>query len=165
MIDAKKVGGSVTLNLTLSNPTNDATLGNPSVSTLTILDNDPATRPARLRPSSAVNENAGAVSFTVTRNSPVGTATVHYATADGTAKAGVNYTTTSGTLTFNPGETTKTITVPVLDDGVVTGPLKFTLALSNPVNLVLGAPTTATVTELNTDTTGGGQSGLADDRR
>jgi len=42
--------------------------------------------------------------------------TVDYATADGTATAGVDYVATSGTLTFAPGETTKTITVQVLGD-------------------------------------------------
>ncbi len=154
VIDAKKVGGSVTVNLTLSNPTNVATLGNPSVSTLTILDDDKAT--VQLGASAAaVNENAGGVQFTVTRNSPVGTATVQYATADGTAHAGVNFTASSGTVTFQPGQTSQTITVPVLDDGVVTGPLKFSLALSNPVNSVLGPPASETVTVINTDSAGG----------
>jgi hypothetical protein len=41
--------------------------------------------------------------------------TIDFATADGTAVAGVDYVATLGTLTFAPGETTKTITVPVLD--------------------------------------------------
>jgi hypothetical protein len=42
--------------------------------------------------------------------------TVHYATADGTAKAGEDYTAASGTLTFSPGQTSKTITVAVRAD-------------------------------------------------
>jgi hypothetical protein len=59
--------------------------------------------------------------------------TVNYATADGTAHAGTNYTATSGTLTFAPGWTTGTIDVPILDSGSQTTPLTFTLNLSNPV--------------------------------
>ena len=104
----------------------------------------------------AVNENAGSLDFIVSRNSPVGIATVHYATADGTAVAGVNYTSTSGTLVFAPGVTTMKVIVPVIDDGIITGPLKFSLALSNPVNVVLGTPVSATVTEINTDTQSAG---------
>ena len=52
--------------------------------------------------------------------------TVNYATADGTALAGTNYTATSGTLTFAPGVTTETIRVPILDSGSQTTPLTFT---------------------------------------
>jgi hypothetical protein len=58
--------------------------------------------------------------------------TVSYATADGTAHAGANYTTTSGTLTFPAGITIQTIRVPLLDSGSQTTPLAFTLTLSNP---------------------------------
>src|SRR5262249_12649091 len=59
--------------------------------------------------------------------------TVNYATADGTAVAGTNYTAaTNGTLTFGPGVTTATIDVPILDSGSQTAPLTFTLTLSNP---------------------------------
>ncbi len=57
--------------------------------------------------------------------------TVDYATSDGTAKAGEDYTATSGTLTFAKGETAKTIAVPILDDVVDEGEETFTLTLSN----------------------------------
>jgi hypothetical protein len=63
--------------------------------------------------------------------------TVNYATADGTALAGINYTATSGTLTFAPGVTTATIAVPILDSGSQTAPLTFTLSLSNPEGATL----------------------------
>ncbi len=70
--------------------------------------------------------------FTVSlASASAGTTTVSYSTADSTALAGRDYTATSGTLTFAPGETTKTILVPTLDDGVA-GPTKsFTVNLSN----------------------------------
>jgi sugar lactone lactonase YvrE len=58
--------------------------------------------------------------------------TVNYATADGTAVAGRDYTAKSGTLTFAPGVTSETIRVPLLDSGSQTAPLTFTLTLSNP---------------------------------
>ena len=73
-----------------------------------------------------------AAAFEVTLSSAAtGTVTVNYATADGTAEAGADYTATSGTLTFAAGETAKTISVPVLDDAVDEGEETFTLRLSN----------------------------------
>ncbi len=76
------------------------------------------------------SENAD---FTVTLR-PVQTAavTVDYATHDGTATAGQDYTAKSGTLTFAPGETTKTVSVPVLaDTNVDENDENFTLDLAN----------------------------------
>jgi DNA-binding beta-propeller fold protein YncE len=71
--------------------------------------------------------------FTVTNTTPSTLPlTVNYATADGTAVAGTNYTATSGTFTFAPGVTSDTIRVPLLDSGSQTTPLAFTLTLSNP---------------------------------
>ena len=59
------------------------------------------------------------------------TVTVEYATSDGTALAGSDYTATSGTLTFQPGETEKTVSVPVLEDDHDEGSETLTLRLSN----------------------------------
>ena len=58
---------------------------------------------------------------------------VDWATADGTAIAGEDYTGASGTLTFAPGETSKTVSVAVLDDTVSDSGETFTLRLSNAV--------------------------------
>ncbi len=57
---------------------------------------------------------------------------VDYATADGAAKAGADYTAASGTLVFAPGETAKTVSVAILDDAVDEGKETFVLRLSNP---------------------------------
>ena len=57
--------------------------------------------------------------------------TVDYRTQDGTATAGSDYTSTSGTLTFAPGEDKKTVSVPIMDDAVEDSGETFTLVLSN----------------------------------
>jgi chitinase len=62
------------------------------------------------------------------------TATVDYQTTNGTATAGSDFLATAGTLTFLAGETTKTITVPVIGDSVVEGNESFNVQLSNAVN-------------------------------
>jgi uncharacterized delta-60 repeat protein len=78
------------------------------------------------------------------------TITVQYATANGTAIAASDYTSTSGTLTFNPGVTSQVINIPILNDSINEANETFTLALSSPTNANLG--TTTTVTTTITDT-------------
>ncbi len=58
--------------------------------------------------------------------------TVDYATANGTATAGSDYTAVSGTLTFREGETAKTLRVPIIDDDVSDSGERFVVTLSNP---------------------------------
>jgi hypothetical protein len=65
------------------------------------------------------------------------TVTVEYTTSDGTANAPSDYVATSGTLTFAPGETTKTIDVPVVGDLTIEPDETFTATLSNPVNATI----------------------------
>ena len=70
--------------------------------------------------------------FVVTLSRSVsGTVTVDYATADGTATAGQDYTAEEGTLTFQPGQTRKTVRVTVLDDDHDEGEETLTLTLRN----------------------------------
>ena len=76
------------------------------------------------------------------------TATVKYQTEDGTATVGSDYTSTSGTLTFGPGETAKTVSVPVLDDSTDDGQETFTLKLSDASGATI-ADETATGTILD----------------
>ncbi|MFM7791722.1 MAG: Calx-beta domain-containing protein, partial [Microcystis panniformis] len=72
------------------------------------------------------------------------------ATANGTALAGPDYTTSTNTLTFNPNETTKTITVPIVDNSVNELDETFTLTLSNPTDATLGTVPTTTTTITDT---------------
>ena len=91
------------------------------------------------------------LAFAVTLSrAPSGTVTVDYATADGTATSGSDYTATSGTLSFAAGETEKTVSVPVLDDGHDEGSETLTLTLSNPSGAYL-ADGSATGTINNSD--------------
>ena len=90
--------------------------------------------PAALTVADArVEEGAGAVlAFGVQLSRATArTVTVDYQTADGSAQAGADYTAAGGTLTFQPGETGKTVEVAVLDDAHDEGEETLTLSLSN----------------------------------
>ena len=113
---------------------NDGSVGNyriarPAGLTLQVQDADAGVRVE----DASVQEGPDAVlEFEVTLDIalPVPT-TVDYATADGTATAGQDYTASSDTLTFAAGETSKTISVAVLDDAHDEGEETLTLTLSN----------------------------------
>src|SRR5262249_35661416 len=78
-------------------------------------------------------ENSGSFNINVTRtNGSAGTVTVTYATADATATAPFDYTTMSGTLVFNDGETSKSISIPINDNNLPEGSHYLTISLSNP---------------------------------
>ena len=87
----------------------------------------------------AVQEAQGAVLvFSVTTSHASSrTVTVDYATSDGTAQAGSDYTAASATLTFNAGETSQTVQVTVLTDQEDESDETLTLTLSNPSQATL----------------------------
>jgi PKD repeat protein len=142
-----------TVTLTLSNPSN-ATLGSPASTGLTIVDDD---APPEVRFSAATGasaENSGTATLVVTLSAASGKSiTVNYATSNGTATAGSDYTATSGTLTFAPNETSKSFPVTILDDTTDEPDETITLALTTPTNAALGTPGTATLTITDNDPT------------
>ena len=129
-----------TFSVVLSNPSN-AYPRHDRV-TVTIADDD--------APGLAIGDvyaregQGGSVSaaFTVRLFPPGGApVTVDYASADGTASAGSDYTAVAGTLTFAAGETVGTIPVPVLADGALEGPETFTVILSGAAGAAIARST------------------------
>ena len=140
-----------TLSLALSNSTY-ATLGDPSIITLTILDND-GPEVAFSSTSYSVNEGGGNAVISVTLSATSAqTITVAYSASNGTATAGNDYTATNGTLAFVPGEQVRYFSVPIIDDNTLLEVDEtLTLTLRDPIHATLGNPTIATVTILEND--------------
>jgi len=129
-----------TVNLALSLPVS-ATLGAPSTATLTIVDNDsPPT--VQFNPASfSVNESNSSAIIQVSLSVAAGvTVTVDYATSNGTALAGSDYLTATGTLTFTIGQVSRTFNVPIVNDALDEADETVNLALSSPQNATLGTP-------------------------
>ena len=145
-----------TFKLTLSNP-NNANLSN-AVGVATITNDDIATLPALQVGNINIAEgNSGTTTaeFSVTLSANSASAvTVDYATSDTTATAPNDYQSKSGSLSFAPGETSKTVTVNVVADAVAELDETFKLTLSNPGNADLSdAVGVATITNDDTDST------------
>jgi uncharacterized repeat protein (TIGR01451 family) len=154
---------NTTVNLTLSHPQFGLTLGSPSSAVLTIQNNI-----QNFSFGSAtyfVSEGSPSVTLTILRNGPAtGTASVKYTTfsppnaysTNGLAEPNLDYTPSSGTLTFGPNQTFQTIQIPVLQGQVVRGPALFTVLLTNATpasSAQVGAPGAATVSIIS-DVTG-----------
>jgi uncharacterized repeat protein (TIGR01451 family) len=125
-----------TFTVDLSAPTN-ATISDPS--SLGTIQNDDAV-PAATINDVAQTETNGATNFvfTVTLGSTsTQTVTINYTTNPGTATEGVDYTDATGTLTFLPGDTSETITVPVIGDINFESDETFFVDLSVPVNATI----------------------------
>jgi hypothetical protein len=134
-----------TIVVTLGTPTN-ATAASPGVQTITIMDDDnPQPALPTLQVSGAsVAENSATGTVTVTLSAPAVTAvTVGYATGDGSASAGSDYVAVIGTLTFNPGVTSLTIAVTLLDDTLVEPDETINITLASPTNATLSGGSAA----------------------
>jgi dienelactone hydrolase len=119
------------LRLTLSNPSEGSRVGAKSAAVITIKDNDPGVQFTWKHFWG--HEVDGALTVEVERGNDgdLSAFTVDYATSDQTAKAGQDYTATTGTLEFAEGETTKTITIPVTDDAETESREQFQISLTN----------------------------------
>ena len=129
--------GDETFTLTLSNPVNLQLADGVAIGTIV---NDDAVPSLAVGDATVVEGNAGVSDavFTVTLSAASGSSvTVNFATANGSALAGADYVVTSGTLTFNPGVTTQTISVPVLGDATNEPTEQFVVNLSGASGAVV----------------------------
>lgn len=133
-------------------------LGAPNTFTYAILDDD---APTALLPSlgftgaaSSGLENTSPAQIAVTLSDPASAAvTVDYTTTAGTATGGdTDFTNISGTLTFAPGETFKTLSLPLIDDLLVESTETVQLTLSNAANAALSTSNTHTYSIIDNDT-------------
>jgi hypothetical protein len=101
-----------------------------------------------------VNENSATATITVTRNTSGGSASVDYVASDGTAVQRSDYTIASGTLTFAPGEYSKTFDVLITNNAYVDGTRTLNLKLNNPAGqqAKLAAPASALLIITDNDT-------------
>jgi len=162
IIDDPTTDPTLTFNVTLTAADGSGFVGGIGQATVNIIDNDATS--FRFNPSSyTTDEGSGIVTLTVEAlrvGDPTETITVDYATSDGTAKDGSNYTRSSGRLTFGPNIFSQTINVPIIDNGSTDGTTTFTVTLSNPLGggttnppPRLGTPSTATVSIIDNDAT------------
>ncbi|HLL73930.1 MAG TPA: FG-GAP-like repeat-containing protein [Pyrinomonadaceae bacterium] len=136
IVDDNISEGDETVNLALSNPGGALSLGDPATATLFILANDGKPR-VSISDLTVAEGHAGttAAALTVSLSNPSSsTVTVSYATADATANAGEDYVSAGGTLTFAPGELSKSLTVTVNGDQSPEISETFSVLLTNPVN-------------------------------
>ena len=118
-----------------------------------VSDDDPAVSIA----DAEASEAGGSLTFTVDVPAVHEEVTVDWATSDGagteSATANRDYTAATGTLRFMQGETSKTISIEILDDGVPEPDETFTVTLSNPAGVALGrAAATGTIMDDDPET-------------
>ena len=127
--------------VSLSAPTN-ATIAR-AFAMVSIVDNDTVVATPKLFIRDAiVDEKSGTVNVPVILGGPAsqssnGTVTVHYATSNGTATAGSDYTAKSGTLSFAPQETVKNIPIAITDDNTPELAERFAITLTTPTGATI----------------------------
>lgn len=144
-----------TIQVTLAAPAN-AVLGTNKLHTYTILDDDPRPKVAFTVSNSTSSEATPVANVAVSLTAASGkTVTVNYAVTGGTATGnGVDFRLANGSVTFQPGETTKNIPIAVVDDIVKESNETIQVRLSAPTNAALDLKTVHTVTILDNDLPG-----------
>jgi uncharacterized protein (DUF2249 family) len=131
-----------------------ATIGEPGTAEVTIIDDGHGNTLQFSNATYSVDEDGGSVDITVTRvDGKDGAVSVDYISSDGTATAGADYTTVSGTLNWgDQDDEDKTFTVEIFDDADFEGDETFNMTLENATGGAdIGDPSTAKVTIIDDD--------------
>ena len=140
-----------TATLTINGATNATIAGDSATADLVITDDDDPI--ISFVGNETVSETDGSATFTVTLDrTPAEDVTVVYVTSDGTTTENGDYSAQSATLTISAGETSGTISVPILTDTELESTETATLTLSSPTNgTIVGDTTTADLEITNVD--------------
>jgi len=149
--NATPYSGDKAFQVTLTNPSAGASIGNPGGATVTISGSATAAMGSvqLSNPSYSVLQGAGAITVTVNRvGGSNGAVSVAYATSNGSAVAGTDFTAATGILQWGDADaTSKTFSVAISNATPFSGSKAFTVALSNPMSgVALGSPSSAGVT-------------------
>ncbi|WP_201595676.1 Calx-beta domain-containing protein [Psychrobacter sanguinis] len=142
--------GDENYNVVITGVTGSAELGNDDTVNTVIMDKDmmPSISVDDVTVSESLIGEDVVATFTVTLSHPsMETVEVSFNTEDGTAINGADYTGLSGTVTFEPGVTTQTIEVPILDDAYDEADETFNVVLSSPVNATIDHNGIGTITD------------------
>ncbi len=147
--------GDETVNITLSNPTNGAVLGNPNTATLTIKDND-STPPnvTFTEVSQSHLENVGTMTITAQLSKITGLPVIVPFALSGSATegGGADYTITSSPITIPASTLSAAITITVNDDELDENTENLVVNMGTPTNATAGAITVHTATIEDNDT-------------
>jgi len=151
--------GNETILLVLSAPTGGATLGATSQAVLTITDNETGATVQFGAAAYSVAENVASgvatISITRTGSTAAGDTVLFRTLTGGTAVLGTDYSgITNLPVTFNAGQATTSVQVPIINNANIVGNRTVTLAITSPsIGLSLGSPRTAVLTILEDDAT------------
>ena len=132
--------------LFLTNAVPNGAIGLRSTNTVTIQDDDNYGKLAFTLGQYLADENGtNSVITVIRRGGSAESVSVDFTTVTNTAIEGKDYTHTNGTLTFGPGEMSKSFVIPILDDALADGERRVLIKLGNATNAVLGVLTNATL--------------------
>lgn len=155
LIDSRAITPNVALSLLLTNVASPGSLGNQPQAALVITSSVAGLSFSSPTYTVAENDTNHMVKITVVRTgNDLPSVSVNYSTGAGTAVEGSNgnYFAVSDTLTFGPGETVKSFSIPIRDDGVVRGDVSVPIALANPTGIgQVVSPSSAVLTVQEAD--------------
>ncbi|MCU7933399.1 MAG: S8 family serine peptidase [Candidatus Thiodiazotropha sp. (ex Dulcina madagascariensis)] len=156
LLDDRLYEGNERFQLLLSATDDDVEIGDPALTSVTILDNDPDSRVASIHldaVSYEISESRSAVTVEVVRTGNTEErVSVGYTTLDGSAKHGEDYRESSGSVTFPSGSSRHTLHIEIIDDGEYEQESSFTLQLADAgEGAVVSQPSAAIIRILDDD--------------
>jgi uncharacterized delta-60 repeat protein len=148
VLDDLVITTNLEVNLSLSNPLSPAGLGDQANAVLTIVNVDSGVSFLANNFSAPKNAVNGVATIDIVRQgTTTGSCTVNFSTStNGTAVAGVDFYPTNALVTFNPGETDKTIQIQVINNNIPEGDRTVGLQLTNVIGAQISSPSNATLT-------------------